>query len=74
MFVRLEQKLYIYLLQRYLLLKYKSDSESQTKLQRFMNSLRELQVVSEVHKVNEVETIGQNIDSCGPLFREIYDI
>ncbi|CAG2178255.1 unnamed protein product, partial [Oppiella nova] len=31
-------------------------------------------VVSEVHKVNEIEDMKPYIHSCGPLFKEIYDL
>ncbi|CAG2100862.1 unnamed protein product [Medioppia subpectinata] len=44
--IRLKQQLYIYLLQRYLLLKYRSESESQTRLQNLMIILNEFKIVN----------------------------
>ncbi|CAG2109057.1 unnamed protein product [Medioppia subpectinata] len=73
-YVKLEQQLYIYLLQRYLLLKYGSNYESETKLQRLMNSLKELRICSEIHKMNETEEIRENIQNYGPLVKEVYDL
>ncbi|CAG2114298.1 unnamed protein product, partial [Medioppia subpectinata] len=48
--IRLEQQLYIYLLQRYLLLKCGSESESQTKLQTFMTSLKDLEAIHDIQR------------------------
>ncbi|CAG2168784.1 unnamed protein product [Oppiella nova] len=46
--VKLEQQLYIYLLQRYLLLKCRSKPESQTMLQKLMTMLMDVHFVSEL--------------------------
>ncbi|CAG2103948.1 unnamed protein product [Medioppia subpectinata] len=73
-YVKLEQQLYIYLLQRYLLLKYGSNYESETKLQRLMNSLKELRICSEIHKINETEEIREDLQNYGPLVKEVYDL
>ncbi|CAG2163358.1 unnamed protein product [Oppiella nova] len=47
--IRLEQQLYIYLLQRYLLMKYGSEWES--RLQKLMITLRDLQVMFELRRI-----------------------
>ncbi|CAG2109058.1 unnamed protein product [Medioppia subpectinata] len=73
-YVKLEQQLYIYLLQRYLLLKYGSNYESETKLQRLMNSLKDLRICSEIHKMNETEEIREDLQNYGPLVKEVYDL
>ncbi|CAG2110489.1 unnamed protein product [Medioppia subpectinata] len=73
----LEQQLYIYLLQRYLLLKCGSESESKPRLQALMNSLTDLSITAETHKRYELSEVAENhtlIQYYGPLFREIYDI
>ncbi|CAG2106062.1 unnamed protein product [Medioppia subpectinata] len=54
--VKLEQQLYIYLLQRYLLLKYQSESEK--RLQNLMISLSDLRISAELHR--EYERIEYN--------------
>ncbi|CAG2165432.1 unnamed protein product [Oppiella nova] len=51
--IKLEQQLYVYLLQRYLLLRYQSESES--KLQKLMVSLTDLTITAEAHKQCEVQ-------------------
>ncbi|CAG2104242.1 unnamed protein product [Medioppia subpectinata] len=75
--IKLEQQLYIYLLQRYLLLKCGSESESKPRLQALMNSLTDLSITAETHKRYELAEVAENhtlIQYYGPLFREIYDI
>ncbi|CAG2110488.1 unnamed protein product [Medioppia subpectinata] len=73
----LEQQLYIYLLQRYLLLKCGSESESKPRLQALMYSLTDLTITGETHKRIELSEVAENhtlIQYYGPLFREIYDL
>ena len=67
---RLQQQLYIYLLQRYLLMKYQAESEC--KLQKLMNSLPDLQIISETHRKHSRDDYKENVQYFGPLFREIY--
>ncbi|CAG2103587.1 unnamed protein product, partial [Medioppia subpectinata] len=67
----LEQQLYIYLLQRYLLLKYRSESESQTKLQIFMNSLKDLDTI---HELQRYGSPSSDYDYTSPIVREIFDL
>ncbi|CAG2101262.1 unnamed protein product [Medioppia subpectinata] len=50
--ILLEQQLYIYLLQRYLLLKYRSESESQTRLQTLMESLNDMNTLNNIQGRN----------------------
>ena len=69
---RAEQQLYIYLLQRYLNLKYKSDLETQTKLSKLMNPLKDLQIICDIEKKNGHEFY---LETYGPILKEIlYDI
>ncbi|CAG2102586.1 unnamed protein product [Medioppia subpectinata] len=72
--LKLKQQLYIYLLQRYLLLKYRSESESQIKLQKLMLLLNDLNETMKVHKSVAVEEIKDYIQYCGPLLKEVYDL
>ena len=67
---RLVQQLYIYLLQRYLLFKYGSESES--KLQKLMFSLQKLQMLSNIELSVVMKNYKPFADSMGPLMKEIY--
>ncbi|CAG2170085.1 unnamed protein product [Oppiella nova] len=70
--IKAEQQLYIYLLQRYLNLKYKSDLETQTKLSKLMNPLKDLQIICDIEKRNGHEFY---LETYGPILKEIlYDI
>ncbi|XP_054169185.1 nuclear hormone receptor HR96-like [Oppia nitens] len=62
-----EQQFYIYLLQRYLL--YKCRSQSHEKLSKLMNSLIDLHIISEIEKTNGAENYLQYF---GPILKEIY--
>ncbi|CAG2163905.1 unnamed protein product, partial [Oppiella nova] len=73
--IKLEQQLYVYLLQRYLLLRYQSESES--KLQKLMVSLTDLTIAAEAHKQCEVQEVYECrslIQYYGPLLSEVYDL
>ncbi|CAG2177376.1 unnamed protein product [Oppiella nova] len=72
-YVNLEQQLYIYLLQRYLLLKYKCESESQTNLSKLMQCLSDLRVADELHRQHELSEYEPHKQYYGPLFKEIFD-
>ena len=67
---RLEQQLYIYLLQRYLLLKYGSDWE--LKLQKLMISLQELSVMTDLEMTVMLKQSKPFAHLFGPLMKEIY--
>ena len=68
---RLEQQTYMYLLQRYLEIKYYSKCEAKSKFLRLMTKLEEL------HSLNE-EHIRMYLDAdpsdFGPLLVEIFDL
>ncbi|CAG2100009.1 unnamed protein product [Medioppia subpectinata] len=64
--VKAEQQLYIYLLQRYLHLKY--DSKTQSKLSQLMNILMDLQNICNIEMKNAYELY---LDSYGPILQEI---
>ncbi|XP_054169180.1 nuclear hormone receptor HR96-like [Oppia nitens] len=66
--IKSEQQLYIYLLQRYLLNRYPSESESQIKLQNLMNTLIDIQVLNEIEKRNGIERYLQYF---GPISKEM---
>ncbi|CAG2166426.1 unnamed protein product [Oppiella nova] len=73
--IKLEQQLYVYLLQRYLLLRYQSESES--KLQKLMVSLTDLMITAEAHKQCEVQEVYECrplLQYYGPLLSEVYDL
>lgn len=68
---RLQQQLYMYLLQRYLLIKYRYECESKEKFLRLLNTLYDLSSLGKVHA-----SIGKqkNPEFLGPLVREVLDI
>ena len=73
--IRLEQQLYIYLLQRYLRLKYRSEYESHSNLLKLLNILMDLKVLKEMQLMYiKDEEFKDFIPYCGPLAREIYDL
>ncbi|XP_054169203.1 nuclear hormone receptor HR96-like [Oppia nitens] len=69
--VKLQQQLYMYLLQRYLRLKYVSECESKTKFVKIMNSLEYLRHLNDIHRRNQN---AKNTNHLGPLLREILDL
>ncbi|XP_054157165.1 nuclear hormone receptor HR96-like [Oppia nitens] len=71
--IKLEQQLYIYLLQRYLQLKYRSDYQWMTRLQIIMSSLMDLPTVRELQKRIEYTDYQQYMSYYGPLVREVYN-
>ncbi|CAG2171807.1 unnamed protein product [Oppiella nova] len=48
--VKLQQYIYMYLLQRYLLLKHQSESEAQQKFCKFMDNLNELEALGDIKR------------------------
>ncbi|CAG2099969.1 unnamed protein product [Medioppia subpectinata] len=68
--VKLEQQLYIYLLQRYLLLKYRSESES--KLQELMFLMKDLNVLREIQYTYGIQEFMPYSHYIGPLIKEIF--
>ncbi|CAG2102571.1 unnamed protein product, partial [Medioppia subpectinata] len=70
--IALEQQLYIYLLQRYLLLKYRSEWESQTRLQTLMNLVKEIIFMRELNITYGLDEYKGYTNTMGPLVKEIY--
>ncbi|CAG2111037.1 unnamed protein product [Medioppia subpectinata] len=68
--VKLQQKSYLHLLQRYFLLKYRSDSEMRAKFTALMNIMPDICVLSGILWRNGVESEPQLM---GPLLSEIFD-
>jgi len=68
-FNRVQHQLYLYLLQRYLRIKY--GSECETKFSHILHILQDIHVLNELHKENYREIMSEK---CGPLLREILDI
>ncbi|CAG2106309.1 unnamed protein product [Medioppia subpectinata] len=68
--VKLQQHIYMYLLQRYLLMRYPTDYESKTKFMRLMSALIDLNIVRESHVIACMEL---EKDKLSPLMREICD-
>jgi len=66
--VKLQQQCYMYLLQRYLRLRYQSDCVSDTKFLRLLNSLKDLHIVNDKVAQNWVEPDAQGVL---PLLKEI---
>ncbi|CAG2174244.1 unnamed protein product [Oppiella nova] len=60
--VMAEQKMYVYLLQRYLMIKYHWEWQSKSKMANLMNSLPDLQLVSAIEVENGVEDINSIMD------------
>ncbi|CAG2105777.1 unnamed protein product [Medioppia subpectinata] len=69
--VKLEQQIYIYLLKRYLLWRYQSESEASVKLLSLLNIYKEVQVLGQIQRLNSSENLPQYM---GPLLREVFDI
>ncbi|XP_054155786.1 uncharacterized protein LOC128954234 isoform X2 [Oppia nitens] len=67
--IKLEQQTYMYLLQRYLLLRYRSDSESKSKFLRLLNHLTDLNILDEIIVIN----CSQMDMTRLPLMKEICD-
>ncbi|CAG2173925.1 unnamed protein product [Oppiella nova] len=66
-----EQQLYIYLLQRYLYLRYRSEVETHMKLAKLMDPLKDLQIICDIKKKKGYELY---MDTFGPNLKEIlYD-
>ena len=67
---RYQQMIYIYLLQRYLLLRYRSESQSQIKFEKLMNCLKYSEIVAKIMR----EGLGNYIDFPGfpPLLQEVF--
>ena len=70
MYFRLQQQIYMHLLQRYLLIKYQSESESKSKLTKLMNSLTDLYILNEKIRLNLLELC--DLEEI-PLVKEICD-
>ncbi|CAG2100130.1 unnamed protein product [Medioppia subpectinata] len=70
--VVLQQQLYVYLLQRYLRLKYGSESDVRNKFLRILNLMQDVQALDKLHKQNMITTVSPN--NFGPLLKEILDI
>ncbi|XP_054157164.1 nuclear hormone receptor HR96-like [Oppia nitens] len=71
--IKLEQQLYIYLMQQYLQWKYRSDYDWKHRLQTIMTSLIDLQTFSNIHKRVEHNDYQQYKSYYGPLIREVYN-
>ncbi|CAG2100789.1 unnamed protein product [Medioppia subpectinata] len=69
--IKLQQHIYMYLLQRYLQCKYGSDCEAKTRFLQLMNVIIDLNVLREVHKRNIEESAKISIP---PLLEEVLDI
>ncbi|CAG2100791.1 unnamed protein product [Medioppia subpectinata] len=68
--VKLQQHIYMHLLQRYLLLKYRSESEAKTRFSQFMNILTELNVLRDIQRTH---TLDQSLNVT-PLLQEVLDL
>ncbi|CAG2176243.1 unnamed protein product, partial [Oppiella nova] len=69
--IKLQQNIYMYLLQRYLLLKYKSEFASKTKFLNLMNALIDINAVGKVFTRRCYLTDPKCL---GPFLREILDV
>ncbi|CAG2100788.1 unnamed protein product [Medioppia subpectinata] len=68
--MKLQQHIYMYLLQRYLLLKYQSESVAKTRFSQFMNILTELNVLRDIQRTH---TLDQSLNVT-PLLLEVLDL
>ena len=71
LFYRLQQHIYVYLLQRYLQLKYQSMDEAKSRLIKLLKSLHVLKTLNEMIAKDFYEY--GNI-FMGPLYKEIYGL
>ncbi|CAG2101238.1 unnamed protein product [Medioppia subpectinata] len=72
--IKLQQHVYMYLLQRYLILKYGSECSAKTRFLQLMNTLNELNAIREVQRKEIITFITQRQLIVSPLLREIYDL
>ncbi|CAG2173965.1 unnamed protein product [Oppiella nova] len=70
--IKLEQQVYMYLLQRYLEIKYYSKCEAKSKFLRLMTKLEELHLLNEDHIRMYLDAGSAN--DFGPLLLEIFDL
>ena len=68
---RLQQHIYMHLLQRHLQIKYQSECESNEKFLKLMNTLMDINVLGEIQKKNVSE---RNPNELSPLLQEILDM
>ncbi|XP_054164095.1 nuclear hormone receptor HR96-like [Oppia nitens] len=69
--VKLQQHIYMYLLQRYLYMRYPTKFESKTKFLKLMSTLIDLHVIKEIHVTN---CLRNDRDQISPLLREVCDV
>ncbi|XP_054157166.1 nuclear hormone receptor HR96-like [Oppia nitens] len=70
--VKLEQQLYIYLLQRYLQWKYRFGREWEIRLQTIMNTVMDVRTLGDIYKRIEHNDYRQYITKYGPEFTSYY--
>ncbi|XP_054157169.1 nuclear hormone receptor HR96-like [Oppia nitens] len=70
--IKLEQQLYIYLLQRYLLLKLKSESESCDQIYRLMTTVSDTHTISNLQRHYGIKEYKKYLKYYGPLLREMF--
>ncbi|CAG2166177.1 unnamed protein product [Oppiella nova] len=70
-FVKLQQNTYMYLLQRYLAVRYQSQTESTLKFLKLLNCLKDLKVLSENFRLSMERKDPEHVP---PLMREILDV
>ncbi|CAG2170573.1 unnamed protein product [Oppiella nova] len=69
--IKLQQNIYMHLLQRYLLLKYRSEYKAKTKFLNLMNALTDINIMGEIFMKKCYQTRPELL---GPLLKEIFDI
>ncbi|CAG2178986.1 unnamed protein product [Oppiella nova] len=65
--IKLEQNIYIYLLQRYLHYKYDTEYEAKCKCERLLDTLQDITILGDMQMK---DTSQENADDFGPLSRE----
>ncbi|CAG2170970.1 unnamed protein product [Oppiella nova] len=70
--IKVQQQLYMYLLQRYLQIRYGSECEAKSRFIRLLNTLEDVQNLDKIHKQNNTEEPDPH--RLGPLLTEILDI
>ncbi|CAG2100000.1 unnamed protein product [Medioppia subpectinata] len=69
--IKLQQNIYLYLLQRYLVYKYGGESGGKIKFLRLLNTLEDIYTMGQIQLKNNSD---ENANNFSPLVREMYDM
>ncbi|CAG2162605.1 unnamed protein product, partial [Oppiella nova] len=70
--VKVQQHMYMYLLERYLILKYRSECEAKSRFLRLMNTLNDVNILREMQKKHTLQLCNSSLVT--PLLLEVFDV